>query len=162
MTMDQDLPRKGIRCRQVYLLSRSLKERWGGRHNNEQSCQKQRKNPRQTWKMCWGARNESTYSFQNYDSWWLLMLLYQAGTCIKKRNLVFNIMYGKFWFDGEFFVRNLDASMKLRQYQSLSQRNSLFLTECYSFFLLCAYFFPFFFTEDFLPLLIFPWPKIFS
>ena len=30
-------------------------------------------------------------------------------------------MYGKFWFDGDFFVRNLDASLELRQYQSLSQ-----------------------------------------
>ena len=27
-----------------------------------------------------------------------------------------------FWFDGDSFVRNLDASMELRQYQLLSQR----------------------------------------
>ena len=34
-----------------------------------QSCQRQRKNPRQRWKnrkMCWGARNELTDSCQNY------------------------------------------------------------------------------------------------
>ena len=29
--------------------------------------------------------------------------------CIKKGNLAFIIMYGKFWFDGDFFVQNLDA-----------------------------------------------------
>ena len=39
-----------------------------------------------------------------------------------KGNVVFNIMYHKFWFDGDFFVRNLDASLELRQYQSLSPR----------------------------------------
>ena len=37
-----------------------------------------------------------------------------------KGNLVFNFMYDRFWFDGDFFVRNLDASTELRQYQSLS------------------------------------------
>ena len=47
-------------------------------------------------------------------------------------------MYGKFWFDGDFFVRNLDASVELRQYQSLSQRNLfLFLT---GFFILFLFF----------------------
>ena len=30
-----------------------------------------------------------------------------------KGNLLFNFMYNNFWFDGDF-VRNLDASMKLR------------------------------------------------
>ena len=31
-----------------------------------------------------------------------------------KGNLLFNFMYNNFWFDGDSFVRNLDASMKLR------------------------------------------------
>ena len=55
-------------------------------------------------------------------------------------------MYGKFWLDGDFFVRNLGASVKFRQYQSLSQRNFvLYLTEWYPFFLLWAcLIFPFF------------------
>ena len=45
----------------------------------------------------------------------------------KKGNLVFSIMYEKFWFDSDFFVRNLDASLEL---QSLSQGDVfLFLTE---------------------------------
>ena len=72
--------------------------------------------------------NESTYSFQNYDSWWLLTFLYRGWYLHEKKgNLVFSIMYGKFWFDSDFFVRNLDASLEL---QSLPQRDIfLFLTE---------------------------------
>ena len=86
-----------------------------------------------------------------------------------KGNLVFKIMKGKFWFDRDSFVRNLDASVELLQYQSLSRRKCfLFLTEWYFSFLLWAcFFFVFifyfiFFTKDFLPLLIFPWAKIFK
>ena len=63
----------------------------------------------------------------------------KAGTCMKRRSLVFNIIYCKFWFDGDFFVQNQDTSVELHQYQSLSQGN----------------FFSLFYTEDFLPLLIF-------
>ena len=33
--------------------------------------------------------------------------------CIKVRKPVFNIMYGKFWFDSDFFVQNLDVSVNL-------------------------------------------------
>ena len=46
----------------------------------------------------------------------------------RKGDFVFNIMYGKFWFEGDFFVQNLDASMELRQYQSLSQGKSSFFS----------------------------------
>ena len=48
------------------------------------------------------------------------MFLYKAGTCIKKRKLLFNIMCGKFRFDSDFYVGNLDSSTELRQYWSLS------------------------------------------
>ena len=86
-----------------------LVERWGGRHNNAQSCQRQRQNPRQKWKNCECAEeqdNESTYSFQNYVSSWYLMFLYQGWYLHKEKDTsFFNIMYGKFWFDGEFFVQ---------------------------------------------------------
>ena len=34
----------------------------------------------------------------------------------RKGNLIFNIMYGKVWFESDFFVQNLDASVELRQY----------------------------------------------
>ena len=63
------------------------------------------------------------------------MFLYK-GLYKEKKNLALSTMYGKFWFDSDFFVWNLDASVELRQYQSLSQRNLfLFLAEIfYSFF----------------------------
>ena len=105
--------------------------------------------------------NESTYSFQNYDSRWLFFI--KAGTCMKRRNLVFNIIYCKFWFDGDFFVQNLDTSVELHQYQSLSQGN--FFSFHDRIILLRSFlglFFSLFYTVDFLPLLIFPWAKIFS
>ena len=74
-----------------------------------------------TGKCAEGQDDESTYSFQNYDSGRLLMFLYQV-LAYRKGNLVFNIVYGNLWFDGDFFVRNLDTSVGLRQYKSLSQR----------------------------------------
>ena len=59
--------------------------------------------------------NESRYSFQNYDSRQELLngLLFEVIFTVfvprlvlanREGNLVFNIMYGKFWFDGDFFV----------------------------------------------------------
>ena len=39
---------------------------------------------------------------------------------LRKGNLVFNIMFGKFLFDGDFSVRNLDAGVELRHYKSSS------------------------------------------
>ena len=80
------------------------------------------------------------------------------------KNKVFNIMYGKVWLDGDFFVRNMDASVELQHYKShLRRKFFLFFTEWYSFFLLWAFFFffLFFFTKDFFPLLIFPLAEIF-
>ena len=51
----------------------------------------------------------------------LINVLYQGWYLQTKENLVFNIMHGKFWFDGDFFVLcSLFASEELRQYQSLS------------------------------------------
>ena len=118
--------------------------------------------------MCWGSKQRIDIQ--------LSKLRFEASVNVfvsrlvlaeRKGDFVFNIMYGKFWFDGDFFVQNLDASMELRQYQSLSQEKfsffywqigSLsFLTDWYSFFLLWTLFFSFFFffNNDFLPLLIF-------
>ena len=45
----------------------------------------------------------------------LINVLYQGWYLQTKENLVFNIMHSKFWFDGDFSVRQ-----ELRQYQSLS------------------------------------------
>ena len=118
--------------------------------------------------MCWGAKQRIDIQ--------LSKLRFEASVNVvisrlvlaeRKGNLVFNIMYGKVWFDGDFFVQNLDASMELRQYQSLSQGKFSFfswqigtlsfLTDWYSFFLLWALFFFFFFflTNDFITLFIF-------
>ena len=91
------------------------------------------------------------------------MFVYKAGTSIKKRDFLSNIMCGKFRFDGDFYNVNLDASTELCQYWSLSRRNFfsflgrmvLFL----SFFFGPNLFFIFFFTKDFLPLLISPWAR---
>ena len=101
-----------------------------------------------TTKCAEGQDNESTESFQNYSSRRLVMFMYKAGTSIKKRDFLFNIMCGKFRFDGDW---------------SQSRRNFfLFLAEWYSFFLSSLVqisFSFFFFTKDFLPLLIFPWAR---
>ena len=53
MTMDQDFPVKVTHCRlfSFFYLDCSV-ERWGGQHNNEQSDQRQRKNPLQKLKNC--------------------------------------------------------------------------------------------------------------
>ena len=69
--------------------------------------------------------NESTYSFQNYDSRRLLMFLCQGWYSHKeKENLVLNIMR-QILVCRRFLVRNLD-SVEPRQYLSLPQ--SFFLS----------------------------------
>ena len=40
------------------------------------------------------------------------MFCIKTGTCLLKGNLVFNLMYDKSRFDGDFFVRPLDARME--------------------------------------------------
>ena len=74
-------------------------------------------------------------------------------------------MYGKVWLDGDFFVRNMDASVELQHYKSHLQRKFfsflyrmvLFLSSLGLLFLFSF----FFFTKEFFPLLIFPSAKIF-
>ena len=73
-------------------------------------------------------------------------------------------MYGKVWLDGDFFVRNMDASVELRHYMSLLQRKFFFSLQNGTLSFLLGpffYFFIFFFTKDFFPLLIFPLAEIF-
>ena len=73
-------------------------------------------------------------------------------------------MYSKFGFDGDFFVRNLDASVGSASTSHFHKGIFfLFLTEWHIFFLLkaCFFFFFLYFPKDFLPLLIFPRAKIF-
>ena len=52
-------------------------ERWGGHHNNAQSCQRQRKISQRSWKIGNCAKeqdNESTDSFPIRGDWWTLSL----------------------------------------------------------------------------------------
>ena len=72
-------------------------------------------------------------------------------------------MFGGFWFDGDFFVRNLGASVELRQYHSFSKRNFFpFLTEWYSFSLLWVCFFFKFFYQGLFSAFDFSMSKDFS
>ena len=102
--------------------------------------------------------NASKDSFQNNEA---IANVFISRLTLRKGNLNAIIMYGKFWFDGDLSDRNLDVSVELRQYQSLSPRKFfIFLTEWYSFFLLRAFFFvclfDFFSNQYFLLLFNFP------
>ena len=92
--MDQEFPGKIIADTLIYYyyyyyFDRPV-ERWGARHNNEQSCQRQMKNPRQKWKhrkMSWGVRQRIVILLQSdaYISKRLLMLLYQDSYLHKEK-----------------------------------------------------------------------------
>ena len=62
--------------------------------------------------------------FENYTSRWLVMFLYQGEQMhMHQRKPRFNLMYDKFRFDGDFFERNLDASV-----ERSTKRQKLLLT----------------------------------
>ena len=68
-------------------------------------------------------------------------------------------MYVKFWIDNDFFVRNLEASVKALLAQVAFTKDFFFFTRqsgTLSFFFASG-----FFSEDFLTLLIFPRAKVF-
>ena len=54
-------------------------------------------------------------------------------------------MYGKVWLDGDFFVRNMDASVELRHYMSLLQRKFFFSLQNGTLSFFFGPFFSFFF-----------------
>ena len=94
-------------------------ERLGGQHNDGQSCQRQRKNPRQKWKKPENVLRSKT---TNRQTAFKVTIRRDCLLAINKRTS-FATSY---------------ASVELRQHQSLSQRIIFFLTEWYSFFfLLC-------------------------
>ena len=91
------------------------------------------KGKRKTWsknekigKCAEGQDNESTYSSQNYDSRRLLMFSYQGWYLHKQKETSFQNLCLTFCF-----VRNLDDSVELRQYQLLSQRTFFFLPKAF-------------------------------
>lgn len=99
--------------------------------------------------------NDQYTAFKITTRGYCLRFCIKDVTCIKKRKSRLKSFLAN-------FVGNLDTRVELRQYQSLSQSNFfLFLTESCSFFPLWTLFFLFFFTEDFLPLLIFSRAKVF-
>ena len=171
MTMDQDFPWKQTHCRQLFFfLDRSV-EHWGGRRNNEQSCQRQRQrqrqNPRQkTAKCAVGQHNESAENFQNYDSRRPLTFLYGGWYLHREKQTSFLILC-KANFVMTVTVTSLfeiwtpawgyPGSSRLHEgIVFFSWKNGTL-----SFFFKPVFFLFFFFTLDSLSLLIFPWAKIF-
>ena len=85
--------------------------------------------------------NKSTYSFKITIRGTCWCFLYQGWYLHKEKvTIVFNV---KFWIDNDFFVRNLEASVKapLAQVAFTKDFFFLYLTEWYPFFLLCVWFF---------------------
>ena len=114
-------------------------EDWGGWHKNGQSSQRQRKSPTLKWKnrkLCWEPR-------QRIDRQ-LSKLRFKATvnvnvsrpvTCMSSGKPRFEIYVWQILFWRDSFVQDLDASVELRHYQSLSLKIFfLFLTEWYSLF----------------------------
>ena len=109
--------------------------------------------------------NESTLSFQNYDSRRLLMFLYQALHKEKETSYLTLCMTNF----GLMATSLMESERQLGAPPvpvAFTNEFFLFLTEWSSFFLLrtCFFFFSFFFnfTKYSLPLLIFPMSKDFS
>ena len=165
--MDQDFPGKVTHCRYLnfFYLDRKA-ERGGGRHNNEQICQRQRKNPRQKWKnrkMCWGARQRIDIQ--------LLRLRFEAivYVFVSKGNLVLYILFGKFWFDDDFFFSKSGRQRGALPVPAAFTKEFFFFSwqnGTLSFFGSVFFFFVFFFLSFFSyqglsSALVFPQSKIF-
>ena len=86
MTMDQDLDR--------------LVKHWGGRHSNEQSCQRQTHNPRQkwkNWKMFCGARQRTDRQLSKSQFEAIFnVLVSRLVHAWRKGNLIFNFSLASF------------------------------------------------------------------
>ena len=164
--MDQDFPGKVTHCRYLnfFYLDRKA-ERGGGRHNNEQICQRQRKNPRQKWKnrkMCWGARQRIDIQ--------LLRLRFEAivYVFVSKGNLVLYILFGKFWFDDDFFFSKSGRQRGAlpvpaaftKEFFFFSWQNGT-LSFFGSFFFFFFFFLSFFSYQGLSSALVFPQSKIF-
>ena len=162
--MDQDFPGNVTHCRYLNFFFLSRAERGGGRHNNEQICQRQRKNLRQKWKnrkMCWGARQRIDIQ--------LLRLRFEAIVYVfeSKGNLVLYILFGKFWFDDDFFFSKSGRQRGAlpvpaaftKEFFSFPDRMVLFLSLGLFFF--CFFFLSFFSYPGLSSALVFPRSKIF-
>ena len=172
MTMDQDFPWKQTHFSQLFFfLDRSV-EHWGGRRNNEQSCQRQRQrqNPRQkTAKCAVGQHNESAENFQNYDSRRPLTFLYGGWYLHREKQTSFlTLCKANFVMTVTVTVTSLfEIWTPAWGYPGSSRLHEgiVFFSweNCTLSFFFRPVFFLFFlfFTLDSLSLLIFPWAKIF-
>ena len=73
MTMDRYFPGKTSHCRNVFFLSRVV-ERWGGRQEKRQNCQRQRKNWTPAWSGVLGAFTKEFFLFMT--EWYSFFLVW--------------------------------------------------------------------------------------
>ena len=146
------------------ILDRSV-ERWGGRHNNEQSCQRQRKPAVKMEKPENVLRSKTTNRQTTFkitirgDCWCLCI---QAS--IKKRkprfqHCVWQSLVGLRFLCSKYGRQRGAPTFQIsftKEIFSFIYRMVLFLSSLGLFFFFC-----FFFTKEFFPLLIFPLAKIF-
>ena len=146
------------------ILDRSV-ERWGGRHNNEQSCQRQRKPAVKMEKPENVLRSKTTNRQTTFkitirgDCWCLCI---QAS--IKKRkprfqHCVWQSLVGRRFLCSKYGRQRGAPTLQIsftKEIFSFIYRMVLFLSSLGLFFS-----FDFFFTKEFFPLLIFPLAKIF-
>ena len=146
------------------ILDRSV-ERWGGRHNNEQSCQRQRKpavkmeKPENVLRSKTTNR-QTTFKITIWGDCWCLCI--QAS--IKKRkprfqHCVWQSLVGRRFLCSKYGRQRGAPTFQIsftKEIFSFIYRMVLFLSSLGLFFS-----FVFFFTKEFFPLLIFPLAKIF-
>ena len=98
-------------------------------------------------KMCWGARQRieiqlsklrfearAHYLMGSCSRWFFTVFVPRLVLTNREGNLVFNIMYGKFWFDGDFFVPEIWTPVRSSASTSPFHKKSpflLLLTEWY-------------------------------
>ena len=154
--MDQDFPGKVTHCRYLnfFYLDRKA-ERGGGRHNNEQICQRQRKNPRQKLEKPKNVlRSETT-------NWYTASKITIRGDClcfcIKRKpsfvHLIWQILVWWWLLFFEIWTPAWSSASTSRFHEGIFffswQNGTLsFFGSAFFFFFFCL----FFLTKDFLPL----------
>ena len=139
-----DFSGKEAHCRHVFFVISITK--WSVKEDDTMMSKVPKgegKNPRQKWKnckLCWGAKQRidiqlSKLRFEASVNFFVSRLVRRKG------NLVFNIMYGKFWFDGDFFVQNLNWAPPVRVAFYFLDRLVLFLSSLGVFFFFFFFFF---------------------